>query len=44
MGWCGQDYRDLANERDNKPHVVQRRLFASAVPVFIALWVMASFR
>lgn len=44
MGWRGQGNRDLANERDNKPHVVQRGLFIFAVVAFIVLWVAASFR
>lgn len=34
--------RQLANERDNEPHVVQRGLFAFTVLAFFLLWIAAS--
>ena len=43
MGWRGDDNRELANERDSKPHPVQRGLFVLAVVLFFAVWVAASF-
>jgi hypothetical protein len=36
--------RQLANERDNEPHAVQRGLFAFTVLAFFVLWIAASIR
>lgn len=34
--------RQLANERDNEPHVVQRGLFALTILAFFLLWIAAN--
>jgi hypothetical protein len=44
MGWRGQDNRDLANERDSKPHPVQLGLFVLEIVLFFVWWVAASIR
>ena len=44
MGWRGDDNRERDNERDRKRHPVQLALFVSAVVLFYAVWVAASFR
>jgi len=44
MGWRGQNYRDLANERDSKRHPVQLGLFIFSVALFFAVWVAASMK
>jgi hypothetical protein len=44
MGWRGDDNRERANERDRKPDVVQRGLFAFAVLAVFVLWVTASMK
>jgi hypothetical protein len=42
MGWRGDNNRDLANERDRKPNMVQRGLSIFAVLAFYVLWIAAS--